>query len=193
MSEKSEKPEKSKRLTYEDLKKRKKPTVKKVKISFDSQIADEFNSLRVAVEEARDDVKQFPRDKESRTKLVNLEEAFSEIELKAEESTVEFVFRSIGRAKFDEVMESCPPTDEQSKDAKLKGEDAPIWNGETFPPALVAAAIVDPELTEEQVFEIWEGEDWNHAEVLSLFMAALEVNQSRSVADLGKGFGTTPS
>lgn len=182
-----------KKLTYAELKKRKKPSVKRVPVVFDSEIAEEFNELNLEVTNAKEDMEMNPRNKELRTKYFDLKEKLDALLPKVEEQTVEFVFRSIGRARFDEVMESCPPTDKQLNDAKKKGEDVPLWNGDTFPPALVAACIVEPELTEDEVFEIWEDEDWNHAEVLSLFMAALEVNQSRNIANLGKGFGTTLS
>jgi hypothetical protein len=44
-------------------------------------------------------------------------------------------------------------------------------------------------MTEEEVNELWD--EWNSAELGSLFLAAMTVNTSRRVADLGNAFGGT--
>lgn len=178
-----------KKLSFEEIKKRKKPAVRKVPIAFNSERADELNSLRVKVEGAKDLVEDNPRDKSLRSEYNALKVEFEELANEMEDEVVTFVFRSIGRSNFDQVIEECPPTSQQLKEASNDGEDPPSWNTDTFPPAIIAAAIVEPELTEEQVYEIWESEDWSHAEVASLYLAALDVNQSRTVVDLGKEFG----
>ena len=178
-----------KKLTFADIKKRKKPSVKRVPIAMDSEEADEFNRLRVRVEDAKQQAQLRSRDKEAQVEYESLKAELEEFEEKIEDDIVVFTFRSIGRNKFDEVLEACPPTDAQVRKAKKEGDDVPNWNEDTFPPALMSEAIVEPELSEEDIFEIWESPDWSHAEVASLFLAALEVNQSRSVVELGKESG----
>ena len=54
----------------------------------------------------------------------------------------------------------------------------------------MAASIVEPEdMTAEDIYDIWDSEDWNQAELASLFLAAIQANAERKVLDLGKGFG----
>ncbi len=94
-------------------------------------------------------------------------------------TTVEMRFRSIGRKAYRALMDAHPPTEEQKADA-----EGLSYNSETFAIALIAASCVDPVLTVEQV-EILDAE-WNSAELVPLWMAALEVNTQRRVVDLGK-------
>jgi len=180
-----------KKLTYKDIKKRKKPAVETVPIALDHEKADEFNKAYAEVQQLRDLAAERPRDKELQATLAEVEAQFEELRRESEEFVVDFVFRSIGRQKFEDLVEECPPTEKQKKEAKKKGEEEPGWNPETFPVRLMAEAIVEPELTEDEVFEIWDSEDWNQAELMSLFIAALTVNQQRKIVDLGKGSGPT--
>lgn len=104
------------------------------------------------------------------------------------EETVDIVLQSIGRKRYEALMQEHPPTKAQNAEAqKETGEDAP-YNLETFPVALVAACAIEPKMTDEQVQQIWD--DWNSAEVMELFFAALEVTTARRNG-LGKESGQT--
>jgi hypothetical protein len=61
------------------------------------------------------------------------------------------------------------------------------WNSDTFPPALIAEAIVEPDLTLEQVQEIYDDPDWSAAELGALLTTAQNAQFHASVIDLGKG------
>lgn len=182
---------KSKKLTFADVKKRKKPVVKKVLIALDGEKADEFNEARSTFETLQEEAKAAPRDKAIQADLYTAREKFEALKSAMDGEVVEFVFRSIGRSRYEEIFEECSPTEKQKQEAARKGEEEPQWNEDTFPASVMAASIVEPEMTEEEVFEMWESEDWNQAELTSLFLAALTANAERKVVDLGKGSGQT--
>lgn len=117
-----------------------------------------------------------------------LEATRDEARAAVEAATVTLRFRSIGRRRYDSLVEDHPVSDEGRQRAQDQGAPAPPYDVETFAPALIAASCVDPVLTVEQVGEIWD--EWNTAELMELWAAALEVCTQRRVVDLGKaGYG----
>lgn len=180
-------------LSYKDLKKRKKPMIRRVPIALDGEMADEFNDKVAELSEAEASLQQDPRDPLLRREVAKLKAEVDELREEMGANVAEFVFRSVGRRKYEELVENCPATKKQITDAQKEGVDVPGWNPETFPPTLIAAALVEPEFTEEEVFEIWESDDWNQAELVTLFMAAMAVNAERKVVELGKESGLIDS
>lgn len=181
----------SKIKSYQELKSKKKPVLQRVVIALDGDRADEFNAKRTAMELADEAHRNEPKSTKLKNEFLSAKEAYDALLADVEDYTVEFVFRSIGRPAFEELVDSCQPTNKQIQEARKKDEEEPVWNPDTFMPGLIAKAIVEPELTEEDVFDLWESPEWNQAELLSLFFAALQVNQSRKVVDLGKESGQT--
>src|SRR6476469_4358614 len=78
------------------------------------------------------------------------------------------LFRAIGSAAYDKLLESSPPT-------RVQKEDGQSYDPNKFCPRLIAACSVEPKLTEEQAEQIWTSESWNRSEVSKLFSAAVEV------------------
>lgn len=121
------------------------------------------------------------------------EQTWSAYEVAVKEATERFSFRSLGRKPYDELVFAHPPTEEQRARAKKQGADEPDFNPDTFPPALLAASCISHDHTIEQWQSICDGDDdegaWNMGEVTALFLTALEANQTRRVAVLGKGSG----
>lgn len=179
--------------SYKDVKKRKKPAIVKVPIAMDGEFADDFNAAVQRLNAAKDQVADNPRDKSAQVEQAAAQEEVDALRPEVEDQVVEFIFRSIGRRRFEELVDACPPTKAQKTEATKKGEEEPGWNVDTFPPTLIAAAVVSPEMTEEEAFEMWDDDDWNQAELVSLFLAALAVNQQRKIVELGKGSGLTDS
>lgn len=177
--------------TYDHLKSAKKPITRKVLIALDPEIGDSFldaqdrfNLTKVLVEMKVDD----PNMQSQRAK--DFEDAAEKLEIaKAalEENSAEFVFRSIGRKKYEELLLQHVPTEAQAKRAKDAGESPYQWNPDTFPVAVLAKSIVTPELSEEEIAEIWNGDDWSQAETLSILEAAISCNTFRRDLNLGKG------
>lgn len=181
----------SKITSYADLKSRKKPNVKKVPIALDGEKADEFNNLRVAYDEAKQQSEYDLTNAENRAKANDLKAELDALKVSMEDEVVEFTFRSIGRKAYEDLTNDSQPTQEQVQKAKELGENNLSWNPDTFPPALVAASLVDPDFSKQDIEEIWSDPDWNEAELMALFFAALEANQTRKVVDLGKESGRT--
>lgn len=118
------------------------------------------------------------------------EQAHAEWKAAVEDATVEFVVRSLSRRQYADLIESCPPTDEQIAEAKQKGEPRPDNNPDEFGPHLIAASIVEPEgITLEDAQTIWN--EWPNGEVQSLANICLALNQtSRLEYYQGKSGGT---
>jgi hypothetical protein len=83
-----------------------------------------------------------------------------------EEDKVVFVFRDPGRKKFEDLVETHPPSDEQKKDDYN-------WDPEGFIPALLTLCAIDPKLSEKDSMEIYD--EWGRGDVEALFNAALQV------------------
>lgn len=105
----------------------------------------------------------------------------------AKEDAVEFVFRSVGRKAYDNIVTQNPPTDENRKEVEAQGGDPKTiqWNPYTFPQALVAASMIHPHMSEEEVVELWDSPEWGGNELQQLFYAALAVQQKNRVVQLG--------
>lgn len=76
---------------------------------------------------------------------------------------VDFRFRYIGDRAYHDLLAAHPPTDEQQ-----------AFDAETFPPALIAAACIDPVMTEKQAKELFEV--INEGQIKRLFDAAWEAH-----------------
>lgn len=100
------------------------------------------------------------------------------------DASVTLRFRSIGRRGYDTLVEDHQVSDEGRQRAQDEGKPVPPYEVDTFAPALVAASCVEPLMSVEEVLELWE--TWNTAELMELWVAALEVNTQRRVVDLGK-------
>ena len=155
----------AKSSTIADIKARKKAVTKHVPIQLDGELADKIADLRKLHIAARDADRMSNETDKAPAVLVEIEEL-----VEASKATeVVFVFKSVGRFRYDELVDENPPT----KDQKADGAD---FNSDTFPPALVAEACIDPEMTLEDATEIFASPDWNGAELRKIFFGALEVN-----------------
>jgi|SRR6476646_685883 len=84
---------------------------------------------------------------------------------------VALLFRAIGAKEYDKLVTACPPTTEQ----KAQGEP---YDANKFAPSLISHTLVDPELSVAQAEEIWSSPEWSRGEVMTLYLAALEVCSS---------------
>lgn len=104
------------------------------------------------------------------------------------ESFYEFlVVRAMAPAEFEDLVSQHPATEEQH--AKAKAEDRPhkpIWNPDTFIPALLAASI-DSDMSGEDWAELTSKGPVAAGEVGALFNAALQVNDRTPDPTVGKG------
>lgn len=177
-------------ISFEDLVNRKKAVTKTVYLTLDPGLAGELEEARQARDHASRAASFREKDHDAQAALWQAEERVAQLEqrLVDEDAVVAFTFRSIGRAAFSALVDAHQPTAAQR--AKVKtlglGNGGMLWNPDTFPAALIAACLEEPKLTEEQALALWSDDSWNAAELQELLEAAVEVNETRRMAELGK-------
>jgi anion-transporting ArsA/GET3 family ATPase len=118
--------------------------------------------------------------------MIDLEAArirLEEATLLKDVHSVPFKFRALGGTRLEELQALHPPTEKQTKEfkAQLKAASMPQnaqlpYNSDTYPPALIAAACIEPTFTLEQAQELWTSENWSQGERIVIFQAAISVN-----------------
>lgn len=118
-------------------------------------------------------------------------------------TTATFKFASIGRVGWEKVLDDHQASDEQQAEYRQEqlDRDVPLlmvgalrWNRETFPPALIAASCVDPEMTVAQAQALWDDPAWSAVECRKLFDGAKVANDpllEETRASLGKDSPST--
>lgn len=92
------------------------------------------------------------------------------LKIQAEGKVNEVVLKlkALGSQAYDDLLASNPPTAEQKKDGNT-------YNPDAFAPALIAACLVEPKLSEEEAATLWTSPEWSRGEVTELFLACIEV------------------
>ena len=168
----------AKAQTMANIIKKKRGVTKKVSIQIDGELATEITELRQQITVAE----QFDRRHNEPDTAPKLHEALEKLEEDSKDTEITFTFRAIGRIAYDDIVSD--PANMPSDEEKKEGAQ---FNPATFPPALVAAACIDPEITIEEATEIFNDSSWNGAELQRLFFAALEVNTETADIPLSKG------
>lgn len=102
----------------------------------------------------------------------------AELEAELERYAVTFKVRALPRRQWTDMLAKHPPTP-----AQLKQHDRLDFNPETFPGAVLAACLVSPKMTPEQVKVLENGDENGNggltdAQFNMLFNAAVSINQS---------------
>ena len=168
----------AKQLTMANIIKKKRGVMKKATIQIDGEVAVEILELRAQITIAE----QFDRRHNEDDTAPKLQAKLDQLIEDSKDTEITFVFKALGRLVYDELVSDPDnaPSDEQKKEGAQ-------FNPDTFPPALVAAAAVDPEISLEEAVEIFGDSEWNGAELQKLFFAALEVNTETGDIPLSKG------
>lgn len=173
------------RKTFDELKKRKKPRQEIVKIYLEDGPVNAHRDAARLLARLEMNSKTNPKQLADARKRVDTTKAA------LDEVTMEFVFEGIGRKAYEALINEHPPTEEDHEtlrkemgkegDKKVKAD----FSFDTFAPALIAASLADPDLSAEQVGELFE--EWNNQELIELYQAAMSCNNTRRVAALGEG------
>lgn len=108
-----------------------------------------------------------------------------EVEARVRADGIEFVFRGIGRRKYEELIREHPPTKEQVTEAEAEGS-VMSFNPDTFIPVLLEATVVNTDLTAAQwESEVIDSDDWGQGEISTIIGYAMDVNRGTRVAELG--------
>ena len=191
-------------MDFEQAQATKQAVVMRERIVLDGEWADEVAKAQNDVRRLTNEVDMLDRFAEAAIEEVEREKYFTQVADKrgdleeaqervdalvaqSDEKTIEFTFHGLSPSNYDKLVMRHRPTPEQRQEAKRNNMQAPQWNVDTFPPALIARCLVSPAWTEEQVASLWSDDNWNPAELQSLFQAADRCVGARKVVDLGEG------
>lgn len=118
--------------------------------------------------------------------LKSLQRRVDETRAKREANYAFLTVQALPPSEFEDLISAHPATDEQVSKAEQRGERKPIWNHDTFVPALLAACI-DSDMTVDDWAELIEKGPVASGEVGALLQAALNVNDHTPDASVGKG------
>lgn len=175
--------------TYDHLKSKKKPVTRTVRLALDSEMADEFAEAQQALRYAEIDAERIPEDKDVQVKLREAKAKVELLEASVTDASIKFVFRNIGRKPYEDILLDCAPTDAQKERMLTRGQDPDQmeFDPDRFPPMLIAASMIEPEWSEEEVMDMYNDPNWSPAELGILFSTAQEAQYHSTVVSLGKG------
>ena len=85
-----------------------------------------------------------------------------------------WVFRSLGRKAWKAMVGAHPTTDATNVLWQAEGGTGPApYDFDALAPDLIAAAVVTPATTPAQVAAMFDGDDWNDAEIQALYQTAV--------------------
>ena len=113
-------------------------------------LVDEHEALTAKADAARQDQSIDSNVADYARQLAELEDEF-------EEHYVAFRFRALPRRQWVDLLAAHPPTKEQRRD-----DPRAQFNPETFPAHAIAACLVSPEMTVEQVSILENGDEDGH-------------------------------
>lgn len=148
----------------------------KLRICDDDQLRQQFEEAEQAARRARFVAEANPGDEQTARQAADAAAAHEDARTVLDAASEFLTFRALPRPVLEELIAQHPPTEQQA-------EEGAIFNPDTFPAAMVAAASVDgmrPEEAEE-LLNTWSAPDAN-----ALWDAAWQVQQESRV-ELGKG------
>ena len=152
--------------SIQDLIKQAKPRERTVNVCLRGDLAGEVERLTAEIGKVSEDWE--PEDLTSEHPGRALSVQLKQVREEARKAEEPFTFRYIGDRAYSDLLAAHPSED-----------DNEAFNSVTFPRALVAASCVDPEMSEDEVAELFEV--INQGEIKKLFDAAWDVH---NVADV---------
>jgi hypothetical protein len=159
-----------KKLTYAQYKAKKKPREVTYPLVTDNDAVIAFKLADVNLRKAKLTGDQQAIDK--------AQAAADEAEALVRDTTLVFRLRALPRDAYAELKAEHPPKEEDHAEQREYSGDAKAkaaWHTKTFGPALVAACLVEPEVTEAEAEEMRR--EWNDAEWNGLYGSAIGVNR----------------
>ncbi|MER6435421.1 hypothetical protein ABT275_03530 [Streptomyces sp. NPDC001185] len=152
--------------SIQDILKAAKPREKTVMVCIRGDLAGEAERLQDELSRTSEDWE--PDDLTSVHPGRAVAEQLKAVHAQVREAEEPFLLRYIGDRAYSDLMAAHPGQNDQE-----------LFDSVTFPRALVAASCVQPEMTEEQVIELFEV--INEGEIKKLFDAAWDVHNSSDV------------
>lgn len=168
--------------SWADVRARKRPARTTIAIGLDPDAVEEMATATAAARRARTaaDAQQDSADVEARA--VAAEAHLDDVRTSLVEAgrVAQFTLEAIPRPVWDELLAQHPHPD---------GPDAGDYNRDTWPPAVIAAGVVDPDLSLDDATELWA--EWSDGECGLLLNQITQLTRRTNVVDLGKG--STPT
>ena len=182
---KADQGEKAKQRTISDILREKKPNTKTVDIVLDADLAGEIRLKEQELAQIR-----MRKDRSLADGVGPIQRELDALYENAADIAVTFTFTDIGRKTFDELILAHSPTKAQKDHIAELGGGILEFNIDTFPPALLAAAASDPEMSLEEATQIFD--NWGSGDAEILFSTALLVCKERTSVPLSRsGIGPT--
>jgi hypothetical protein len=86
---------------------------------------------------------------------------------------MEMTVEALSMKDYDKLIAKYPPTDEE----RARGM---TYELDKFAPALIAACLVEPDMTLTQAKQLWTSENWSRGDVEGIFTKVLEINHRES-------------
>lgn len=155
-------------VSFKEIQALKKPNETSIELVLEPDLTRTLAELyrRHSIEESRD-------KKLNRAALAPaIQKEIDALTDRIESAKVAFSFKDPGRKAFEDLIEACPPTEEEKKVSKDHGQPPPTWGTDTFVPGLLAMASLEPKLTLDDAREIYD--EWGRGDVEALFNCALQ-------------------
>lgn len=145
--------------------------------------ADEDQAARFEGAKQRARLAAFTGDEEQVAKAkADLEAVKEEIS----ETGLVLTFKAVGRVRFDALILEHPVDEELAeKEKDLPAQERSVFEPSTFWPALLSETVLSDMTADEWREEVFEGTEWNAAELKLLRDTAQAVNTQTRVAELG--------
>lgn len=159
-----------------DRLRRRRKAQNRLRVCDDSDLRQRYDEAEQAVRRARFVAEANPGDELAERQAADADSARDQALATLDAASEFLTFRALPRPVLEDLISEHPPTDGQA-------EEGAIFNADTFPAALVAAASVDG-MSHEEAEELLNG--WSAPDANALWDAAWQVQQESRV-ELGKG------
>jgi hypothetical protein len=161
-------------MGYAELRNRKTARTVDVTIVLDDEWGRSVEDMQRRVRQAERDTSGVgPAATAAREELDELSADLDKLLVDKDEKTVTFRFKALSRDRYERLLAAHQPSKTQRAQTTAMGGFLQ-WNPDTFPPALIAACLVEPDdLSDEDVESMFTDDAWNQAELGALFDAAL--------------------
>lgn len=170
-------------MTMDEILGAKKATTEPLPICLNSALTNKVDELEKEVREAMVQARLRPEDGEAAEAFEALQAELEEAKEAKRQQTALFVFRALGRKELEDLERAHKVTKEQvsayrdeCRTMQVPPNNPPNYNYDTFPPALIAASAVKPEISLDQAIEMWNSPEFSKGELGAIFQHAWSVN-----------------
>lgn len=161
-------------LSLDEILEQKRKVTVSVAVPLDPGLQDKLDRARLAEAEAAKALSLRDGDKGRQAVLAAAKAAVDQAETAFEDGSAVFVFEGLSREDWERLLDDHRPKEHQRSRARREGTSEFLnWDPDTFPPALIAATLVDPPgITLDKARELWESDRFNRSELEAIFSGA---------------------